>query len=211
MKTKGTLLLLSILTITMFFYSFNRPGQIDRKSELTDTLDIHKMVLSEYEKIYYMGMDADTINQVTANLLLADSFTLKQNIDYRKSQIADSIRLTEVESKKQYYERTVYLLDSIAKSAGQNVNDIISYKYEYTKCTVSPVRTQYEDSKVTTKLMTSSATTWFFTDATPTRQIIRSPDESKNNVLNPIEYPDYYRKIDREIVVQTDLVQNINI
>ena len=113
MKTKGTLLLLSILTITMFFYSFNRPGQIDRKSELTDTLDIHKMVLSEYEKIYYMGMDADTINQVTANLLLVDSFTLKQNIDYRKSQIADSIRLTEVESKKQYYERTVYLLDSI--------------------------------------------------------------------------------------------------
>ena len=73
------------------------------------------------------------------------------------------------------------------------------------------MRTQYEDSKVTTKLMTSSATTWFFTDATPTRQIIRSPDETENNVLNPVECPDYYRKIDREIVIQTDLVQNINI
>jgi len=38
---------------------------------------------------------------------------------------------------------------------------------------------------------------YFYTDATPTRQLIFLPTENKDKIVNPLEYPDYYKRIDR--------------
>ena len=100
-------------------------------------------------------------------------------------------------SKVKNYKRALYLLDSIAGLAEKHINDIVSYKYEYTKCTKLPVDTLYEGLAVTIKSITSNCTIYFYTDATPTRQIIQSPTNAKDNILDPLKYPDYYRRIER--------------
>ena len=196
MKTK-IINLLSIFVIAMFFNSCNNTKSISEKSESNDTLNLDQMVKINAEKQFHFTTKADSVNNVTTEILAIDSFTFKQNIDFRKNQINDSIKLTNIESKIMYYKKTVSLLDSIEKSLSQHVNDIISYKYKYTKYTKSPVDTLNANNNTTIKKTTETMSVIFYTDATPTRQIIWLPVETKDKILNPIEYPDYYKRIDR--------------
>ena len=196
MKTKA-INLLSIFAITMIFISCNSTKTASEKSESSDSLNINEIVKINAENHFHMISKKDSINNVTTDVLAVDSFTFKQNIDFRKSQINDSIKLTDIESKIMCYKKTIYLLDSIEKSLGQHVNDLISYKYKYTIYTKSPTETSYEVNKLSTKSSTKTTSVYFYTDATNTRQIIWSPIDTKDNILNPLEYPDYYKRIDR--------------
>ena len=196
MKTK-TINLLTIFAITMIFYSFDNPKITSEKSEYNDTLTINEIVKINAEKHLHMISKKDSINNVTTDILAIDSFTFKQNIDFRKNQINDSIKLTNIESKKMYYKKIIYLLDSIDQSLGQHVNDLISYKYKYTIYTKSPIETLYGVNKISTKSTSKTTSVYLYTDATISRQIIWSPSETKDNILNPLEYPDYYKRIDR--------------
>ena len=196
MKTK-TGILWSIFAMTLIFNSCNNARPISEKRESNDTLPIAEIVKTNAEKCFHWTTQTDSVNHVTTDLLAIDSFTFKQNIDFRKNQILDSIKLTNIDSNIKYYKQTIYLLDSIEKSLGQHVNDFISYKYKYTKYTTTATDTLYADNKTTLKSSTKTASLFFYTDATPTREIIALPTERKDNVLNPLLYPDYYKRIDR--------------
>jgi len=196
MKTK-TINLLSVFAITMIFISCNSSKTTSEKSESNDTLNISEIVKINAEKQFHMISKEDSINNVTTDVIAIDSFTFKQNIDFRINQIRDSIKQTNNQTKIRYYKKITYLLDSIEKALGQHVNDFISYKYEYTKHAKSPNDTLNVNNKTTVSYTTKTASVSFYTDVTPTRQIIWSTSEMKDKVLNPLEYPDYYKRIDR--------------
>ena len=166
-------------------------------SASNDTLSLNDALKLSAEKCFHLMTPADSINKVTISVLAVDSFTFKQNIDYRRNQINDSIKLTNNNSKILHYKRTIHRLDSIEKSLGQHVNDLVGYKYEYTKHTTLPNDTLNGDNKMTVNKVYTTATVHFYTDATPARQIIFSPTENKDNIVDPLEYPDYYKRIDR--------------
>lgn len=196
MKT-STINLLTICVITMIFNSCNSTKTISEKSKSNDTLSLDEIVKTNAEKWFHLNSPDDSINKATTDILVIDSFTWKQNIGFRKNQINDSIKLTNNESKIRFYKEIIYLLDSIERSLGQHVNDFISYKYIYTKNTFSPNDTLNTDNKTTITNTTNTMSMFFYTDATPRRQIIWSPEENKDKILNPLEYPDYYKRIDR--------------
>lgn len=206
MKTK-TINLLSIFIITMIFNSCLNTKTTSEKSESNDTLNLNEIVKINAENCFKLTNQADSINNATTEILVIDSFTYKQNIDFRKNQINDSIKLTSIDSKIMYYKKTIYLLDSIEKSLGQHVNDYISYKYKYTKYTKSPNDTLIANNKTTIKSYSKTFSMYFYTDATPTRQIIWSSAKTKDIILNPLEYPDYYKRIDR---VETRINRTLN-
>jgi hypothetical protein len=197
MKTK-TIILSAIMAVTMIFNSCSSSKKSSEIGQTTDTLSLNEIVKINAEKQFHIIRKADSLNNVTTDVLAIDSFTFKQNIDFRKNQINDSIKLTNIESKRIYYKKTIYLLDSIEKSLSQHVNDYISYKYKYTKYTKSPKDTLYEVNKMSIKSTSMTASVDFYTDATPTRQIIWSTKATKDKILNPVEYPDYYKRIDRD-------------
>jgi len=196
MRTK-TIILLNIIIVTMIFNACNITKTSSEKSESNDSLNQNEILKRNADKCFHWTSHADSINDVKTGILVLDSFTFKQNIDFRKNQINDSIKLIKTETKIMYYKKIISLLDSIEKSLGIHVNDFISYKYEYTKYTKSPKDTTYADNKTTISSSTNTASLFFYTDATPTRQIISLPTETKDNILNPLEYPDYYKRIDR--------------
>jgi hypothetical protein len=196
MRTK-TIIFLSVILVTLIFNACNITKTSSKMSESNDSINVNEIVKRNAEKSFHWTSHADSINGVNTGILVLDSFTFKQNIDFRKNQINDSIKLTKIDTKIMYYKKTISLLDSIEKSLGIHVNDFISYKYEYTKYTKSPKDTTYADNKTTISSSTNTASVFFYTDATPTRQIISLPAETKDNILNPIEYPDYYKRIDR--------------
>ena len=196
MKTR-TLILLSICVFTMIFSSFNSIKTISEKSKSNDTLSLDEIVKTNVEKFFQFTGQADSINKVTSDISVIDSFTFKQNIDFRKNQINDSMKLTNNENKIRFYKESIYLLDSIERSLGQHVNDFISYKYIYTKITISPNDTLNTDNETTITNSTNSMSMFFYTDATPRRQLIWSLEENKDKILNPLEYPDYYKRIER--------------
>jgi hypothetical protein len=196
MKTK-TINLLTICVITMSFSSCNSTKTISEESKSNNTLILNEMVKTNAEKCFQFTSPADSINIVTTDISVIDSFTFKQNIGFRKNQINDSIKLANNGTKIRYYKEIIYLLDSIEKSLGQHVNDIISYEYKFIKNTISPNDTINADNKTTITTATNTMSAFFYTDATPTRQIILLPEERKDIILNPLEYPDYYKRIDR--------------
>jgi len=196
MKTK-IYNLLSVLFISLIFNSCFYAKTTSEDSASNDTLSLNEALKISAEKCFRLITPADSVNGVTTSVLAVDSFTFKQNIDYRRNQINDSIKLTNNNSKILHYKRTIYLLDSIEKSLGQHVNDLISYKYEYTKHTTLPNDTLDGDNKTTVRKESITATVYFYTDATPTRQLIFLPTENKDKIVNPLEYPDYYKRIDR--------------
>jgi hypothetical protein len=196
MKTK-IYNLLSVLFISLIFNSCFYAKTTFEDSASNDTLSLNEALKISAEKCFRLITPADSVNSVTTSVLAVDSFTFKQNIDYRRNQINDSIKLTNNNSKILHYKRTIYLLDSIEKSLGQHVNDLISYKYEYTKHTTLPNDTLDGDNKTTVRKESITATVYFYTDATPTRQLIFLPTENKDKIVNPLEYPDYYKRIDR--------------
>ena len=196
MRTK-TIILLNIIIVTMIFNACNITKTSSEKSESNDSLNQNEILKRNADKYFHWRSQADSTNEVKTEISVIDSFTFKQNIDFRKDQINDSLKLTKIENKIMYYKKTISLLDSIEKSLGKHVNDFISYKYKYTQYTKSPKDTTYTDHKTTIKSSTKTASVFFYTDATPTRQIISLPTETKDNILNPLEYPDYYKRIDR--------------
>ena len=189
--------LLSVLFISMIFNSCFYAKTTSEDSASNDTLSLNDALKLSAEKCFHLMTPADSINKVTTSVLAVDSFTFKQNIDYRRNQINDSIKLTNNNSKILHYKRTIHRLDSIEKSLGQHVNDFVGYKYEYTKHTTLPNDTLNGDNKMTVNKVYTTATVHFYTDATPARQIIFSPTENKDNIVDPLEYPDYYKRIDR--------------
>jgi len=201
MKTK-TYNLLSVLFISMIFNSCFYAKTTSEDSASNDTLSLNDALKLSAEKCFHLITPADSVNRVTTSILAVDSFTFKQNIDYRRNQINDSIKLTNNNSKILHYKRTIYLLDSIEKSLGQHVNDLISYKYEYTKHTTLPNDTLAGDNNMTVRKESITATVYFYTDATPTRQLILLPTENKDKIVNPLEYPDYYKRIDRDAITK---------
>jgi len=196
MRTK-TIILLTIIIVTLIFNACNITKTSSEKSESNDSLNQNDIVKRNADKFFHWTTQADSTNEVKTGILVRDSFTFKQNIDFRKSQLNDSMKLTKIDTKIMYYKKIIFLLDSIEKSLGKHVNDFISYKYEYTQYSKSPKDTTYADNKTTIRSSTNTASVFFYTDATPTRQIISLPTETKDNILNPLEYPDYYKRIDR--------------
>ena len=197
MKTK-IYNLLSVLFISMIFNSCFYAKTTSEDSASNDTLSLNEALKISAEKCFHLITPADSVNRVTTSVLAVDSFTIKQNIDYRRNQINDSIKLTNNNSKILHYKRTIYRLDSIEKSLGQHVNDLIGYKYEYTKHTTLPNDTLNGDNNMTVRKVYTTATVHFYTDATATRQIILLPTENKDKIVDPLEYPDYYKRIDRD-------------
>lgn len=196
MKTK-TYNLLSVLFISMIFNSCFYAKTTSEDSASNDTLSLNDALKLSAEKCFHLITPADSVNKVTTSVLAVDSFTFKQNIDYRRNQINDSIKQTNDNSKILHYKRTIYRLDSIEKSLGQHVNDLIGYKYEYSKHTTLPNDTLAGDNKMTVKKESKTMTVHFYTDATPARQLIFLPTENKDKIVDPLEYPDYYKRIDR--------------
>ena len=197
MKTK-IYNLLSVLFISIIFNSCFYAKTTSEESASNDTLSLNDALKLSAEKYFRLITPADSVNIVTTYVLAVDSFTFKQNIDYRRNQINDSIKLTNNNSKILHYKRTIYRLDSIEKSLGQHVNDLIGYKYEYTKHTTLPNDTLNGDNNMTVRKVYKTATVHFYTDATPTRQLILLPTENKDRIVDPLEYPDYYKRIDRD-------------
>ena len=197
MKTK-IYNLLSVLFISLIFNSCFYAKTTSEDSASNDTLSLNDALKLSAEKYFRLITPADSVNIVTTYVLAVDSFTFKQNIDYRRNQINDSIKLTNNNSKILHYKRTIYRLDSIEKSLGQHVNDLISYKYEYTKHTTLPNDTLNGDNNMTVRKVYKTTTVHFYTDATATRQIILLPTENKDKIVDPLEYPDYYKRIDRD-------------
>ena len=197
MKTK-IYNLLSVLFISLIFNSCFYAKTTSEESASNDTLSLNDALKLSAEKCFHLITPADSVNRVTTSVLAVDSFTIKQNIDYRRNQINDSIKLTNNNSKILHYKRTIYRLDSIEKSLGQHVNDLIGYKYEYTKHTTLPNDTLNGDNNMTVRKVYKTATVHFYTDATATRQIILLPTENKDRIVDPLEYPDYYKRIDRD-------------
>jgi len=197
MKTK-IYNLLSVLFISLIFNSCFYAKTTSEESASNDTLSLNDALKLSAEKYFRLITPADSVNIVTTYVLAVDSFTFKQNIDYRRNQINDSIKLTNNNSKILHYKRTIYRLDSIEKSLGQHVNDLIGYKYEYTKHTTLPNDTLNGDNNMTVRKVYKTATVHFYTDATPTRQLILLPTENKDRIVDPLEYPDYYKRIDRD-------------
>ena|ERR1035437_8673615 len=196
MRTK-IIIFLTIIIVPLIFNACNITKTSSKTSESNDSINVNEIVKRNAEKCFHWTSHADSINGVKTGILVLDSFTFKQNIDFRKNQINDSIKLTKIDTKIMYYKKIISLLDSIEKSLRIHVNDFISYKYEYTKHTKSPKDTTSADNKTTISSSTNTASVFFYTDATPTRQIISLPTETKDNILNPLEYPDYYKRIDR--------------
>jgi len=197
MKTK-IYNLLSVLFISLIFNSCFYAKTTSEDSASNDTLSLNDALKLSAEIYFRLITPADSVNIVTTTVLAVDSFTFKQNIDYRRNQINDSIKLTNNNSKILHYKRTIYRLDSIEKSLGQHVNDLIGYKYEYTKHTTLPNDTLNGDNNMTVRKVYKTATVHFYTDATPTRQLILLPTENKDRIVDPLEYPDYYKRIDRD-------------
>ena len=66
------------------------------------------------DKFFHWLSQADSINEVYTGILVINSFTFKQNINFIGNQINDSIKLSKIDNKIIYYKRkTISQLDSI--------------------------------------------------------------------------------------------------
>ena len=134
MRTK-TIIFLTVILVPLILNACNITKASSEKSESNDSLNVNEIVKRNADKYFHWRSQADSTNEVKTEISVIDSFTFKQNIDFRKDQINDSLKLTKIENKIMYYKKTISLLDSIEKSLGKHVNDFISYKYKYTQYT----------------------------------------------------------------------------
>jgi|GEM_PF-2090864 len=191
--------LLSIFFALNQIYSCTGKSLTSDQNETNKDFSINEVLKANAEKHYHLVHDEDSVNNLTTNVTVIDSFTLKQDIDFRKNQIKDSIAQTDDKIKKTFYNKIIYLLDSIEKTHFHDLNSIVSYHYKYTVSTKTPKKTSSNGNSYTSVYKSKTTSVEFYTDATDVREIIWLPAETKHNIVNPVEYPDYYKRIDRYV------------